>query len=85
MILRNLLRRPMRTGLTLLGIIMATATVLALSAMAEGLLGNFANVMSGTGSDLTVAAKQEPGAAIQITLSGIDVRYGEELEHESTV
>jgi len=85
MIVRNLLRRPMRTGLTLLGIVMATATVLALSAMAEGLLGNFANVMSGTGSDLTVAAKQEPGAAIQITLSGIDVRYGEELLSEPEV
>lgn len=79
MIVRSLLRRPMRTGLTLLGITMATATVLALTAMAEGLLANFANVIAGTGTDLTVAAKQEPGAAIQITLSGIDVRYGQEL------
>jgi ABC-type antimicrobial peptide transport system permease subunit len=84
-ILRNLLRRPMRTGLTLLGITMATATVLALTAMAEGLLANFASVMAGTGADLTVAAKQEPGAAIQITLSGIDVAYSRELLSEPEV
>jgi len=85
MIIRNLLRRPMRTTLTLLGITMATASVLALTAMSEGLLTNFARVMGGAGADLTVAAKQEPGAAVQITLAGIDVGYGQDLRAEPEV
>ena len=79
MILRNLLQRPIRSALTVMGIALATATVLALSAMAEGLLANFATAMGGSGADLTVAAKQQPGAVVQLTLRGINVSYAQQL------
>ena len=79
MILRNLLRRRTRTALTLLGITIGIAAIVTLSAMAEGLLNNFGAVMAGSGADLTVAAKQEAGAAIQVAVNAIDERFGAEL------
>ena len=78
-ILRNLMRRRTRTLLTLLGITIGIAAIVALSALAEGLLNNYSNVMSNTGADLSVEAKQEAGAAIQVAVNPVDQRYADEL------
>ena len=79
MIARNLLRRRTRTALTLLGITIGITAIVTLSAMAEGLLTNFASVMAGSGADLTVAARQEAGAAIQVAVNAIDETWGDKL------
>ena len=41
MILKNLMRRPMRSLLTMLGIAIGVATVVALGAMAQGMIKNY--------------------------------------------
>lgn len=76
---QNLLRRRTRTALTLLGITIGIATIVALSALSEGLLDNFSDVMASSQADLSVQAKQEPGTAIQVAMNTIDARYADEL------
>jgi ABC-type antimicrobial peptide transport system permease subunit len=53
MILKNLIRRPMRTVLTLLGIAIGVAAVVALGAMAQGMLVNYGSAV-GVSNDLLV-------------------------------
>jgi ABC-type antimicrobial peptide transport system permease subunit len=53
MILKNLLRRPMRSLLTLLGIAIGVAAVVALGAMAQGMLVNYGSAI-GVSNDLLV-------------------------------
>lgn len=53
MIIKNLWRRPMRSLLTILGIAIGVAAVVALGAMAEGMLQNYGAVV-GVGTDLLV-------------------------------
>jgi ABC-type antimicrobial peptide transport system permease subunit len=53
MILKNLIRRPMRTLLTLLGIAIGVAAVVALGAMAQGMMVNYGSAV-GVSNDLLV-------------------------------
>jgi len=77
-IIRNLLRRRTRTLLTLLGISIGIATVVALTAMVEALLTNFSAALSSSAADLAIQPKQDSGAAITLS-AGIDESYGSEL------
>ena len=53
MIVKNLVRRPMRTLLTLLGIAIGVAAVVALGAMAQGMVVNYGSAI-GVSNDLLV-------------------------------
>ena len=53
MVLKNLIRRPMRSLLTLLGIAIGVAAVVALGAMAQGMLVNYGSAV-GVSNDLLV-------------------------------
>ncbi len=53
MIVKNLIRRPMRTLLTLLGIAIGVAAVVALGAMAQGMVVNYGSAI-GLSNDLLV-------------------------------
>ena len=53
MILKNLIRRPMRSLLTLLGIAIGVAAVVSLGAMAQGMLVNYGSAI-GVSNDLLV-------------------------------
>ncbi|MBC7235613.1 MAG: ABC transporter permease [Chloroflexi bacterium] len=66
MLLRNLLRRPTRTLLTLLGIAIGIAAIVTLVALSRGLVANYTQITSQSRSDVTIQAKQEPGQAITL-------------------
>ncbi len=53
MVFRNLLRRPMRSLLTLLGIAIGVAAVVSLGAMARGMVANYGSAI-GTNNDLLI-------------------------------
>ena len=53
MVLHNLWRRATRSFLTLLGIAVGVATVVALGAMANGIMANYSNAL-GLSNDLLV-------------------------------
>ncbi|MBN1887380.1 MAG: ABC transporter permease [Thermoflexales bacterium] len=67
-ILRNLTHRKTRTLLTVSGIAVGVATIVALGAMGEGLRSGYASMFSGSGADLTVMQK----GSYDITLSSVD-------------
>jgi len=75
MIFRNLFRRKTRTLLTMLGIAVGVAAVVALGAMAEGFVANYANLVSGSGADLLVMQAD----AMDIAYSAVDVTVGERI------
>ena len=54
MIIKNLMRRSVRSSLTLLGIAIGVAAVVALGAIAEGITSNFAVVVGGGNNDLLI-------------------------------
>jgi ABC-type antimicrobial peptide transport system permease subunit len=73
--LKNLLRRKVRTLLTLLGVAVGVASVVILSAFGEGMADGFGNV-GGTGdADLLVSQKD----AMMIILGAIDAEVGDEI------
>ena len=78
LIIRNLVRRRTRTLLTLIGISIGIATIVALTAMVEALLTNFGAALTSSAADLAIQPKQESGAAMT-TGGGLDERYGDEL------
>lgn len=55
MILRNLWRRRTRTILTLIGISLGVAAIVALVAIGNGLIGGFTEMLSGSEADLVVS------------------------------
>ncbi|MEA3307942.1 MAG: ABC transporter permease, partial [Chloroflexota bacterium] len=67
MILKNLLRRKVRTLLTLLGIAIGVAAVVALGALGEGFKSGYGSMASGSNTDLLVLQKD----AIDISLSAV--------------
>ncbi len=75
MIVRNLLRRRTRTALTLLGIAIGVAAVVALGAMAEGLIANWGSLLGGSGADLLVMQ----AGAWDASLSSLDQTLGDRL------
>ncbi len=75
MILKNLWRRKTRTLLTMLGIAIGVAAVVALSAFGEGMASGFEKMFSTSAADLTVGQKD----AIMLMLSAVDAQVGDEL------
>ena len=75
MIFRNLMRRSVRSGLTLLGIAIGVAAVVALGSIAEGLSSNFAVAVGGSSNDLLITQAE----AIDPALSSLDDTVGERL------
>lgn len=75
MILRSLLRRKVRTLLTLFGVAIGVAAVVAMGAMAEGFISSYTTVLTSSGADVIVAQ----GDAIDILLSGVDEAVGPQL------
>ncbi len=72
MILRNLLRRKTRTLLTLIGISIGVAAVVALGAMSEGMINAYDSVFTGSGADLILTQKD----ATDILFSAVDEAVG---------
>ena len=68
MALKNLLRRKTRTLLTLLGIAIGVAAVVALGALGEGFKSGYGSMASGSNTDLLVLQRD----AIDVSFSAID-------------
>ena len=75
MILKNLTRRSVRSGLTLLGIAIGVAAVVALGSIAEGISSNFALVVGGSSNDLLITQAE----AMDPAFSSLDDSVGERL------
>ncbi|GAB4431294.1 MAG: hypothetical protein OHK0015_17580 [Chloroflexi bacterium OHK40] len=73
--LKNLLRRKVRSLLTLLGIAAGVAGVVVLSAFGEGMARGFGNVSASGDADLLVSQKD----AVMIIVGAIDEGVGEEI------
>lgn len=76
MILGNLLRRKTRTLLTIFGIAVGVAAVIAFSAFGEGFAGGLEKTFSAAEADLTVAQ----GDAMMLLLSSVQEQVGVELK-----
>ena len=76
MVFKNLWWRKTRTLLTMLGIAVGVAGVVALSAFGEGMATGFEKVFTSTGADLAVSQKD----AIMTLLSALDEEVGAEIE-----
>ncbi len=68
MIFKNLWRRKTRTLLTMLGIAIGVAAVVALGAVAAGIVDSYASILSNPNTDITVSQKD----AIDISFSALD-------------
>jgi ABC-type antimicrobial peptide transport system permease subunit len=66
--LKNLTRRKTRTLLTVSGIAVGVAMIVALGAMGEGLRTGYVSMFSGSGADLVMIQK----GSYDITMSGVD-------------
>ena len=75
MILKNLTRRSVRSGLTLLGIAIGVAAVVALGSIAEGISSNFAMVVGGSSNDLLITQAE----AMDPAFSSLDDTVGDRL------
>ena len=67
-IVKNLTRRKTRTLLTVSGIAVGVAMIVALGAMGAGLRDGYASMFSGSGADLTLMQK----SSYDITMSAVD-------------
>lgn len=68
MIVKNLLRRKTRTLLTLLGIAIGVAAVVAMGAMAEGFINSYTTILTSSGADAIVTQSD----AADILFSAVD-------------
>ncbi|HLB45812.1 MAG TPA: ABC transporter permease [Anaerolineales bacterium] len=75
MILKNLWRRKTRTLLTVLGIAIGVAGVVALGAFGEGLASGLEQMFSYTDADLMVGQRE----AMMLLISTVDEQVGDEL------
>jgi ABC-type antimicrobial peptide transport system permease subunit len=76
MFLKNLLRRRTRTFLTVIGIGIGVAAIIALGALANGLEAGYGNMLRGSKADLILS---QPNA-LDISYSQIDEEIGEQLK-----
>ncbi len=81
MILKSLLRRKTRTLLTVAGVAIGVAAIVALGALAEGLVAGYGALGGGSGADLLVAQAD----AIDIVFSAVDEEVGTALTSLSGV
>ncbi|HIP95958.1 MAG TPA: ABC transporter permease, partial [Anaerolineae bacterium] len=75
MIIKNLWRRKTRTLLTVFGITIGVAAIVALGALAEGLAAGYGALGGGSGADLLVAQAD----AVDIVFSTVDEEVGTAL------
>jgi len=75
MILKSLLRRKTRTLLTMAGVAIGVAAIVALGALAEGLVAGYGALGTGSGADLLVAQAD----AMDIIFSAVDEGMGTAL------
>jgi ABC-type antimicrobial peptide transport system permease subunit len=75
MALKNLLHRKSRTILTILGIAVGVAAVVALSALADGFVSGYSTLASGSDADLLVMQDD----AVDIVFSAVDEQVGQVL------
>jgi putative ABC transport system permease protein len=75
MIYKNLLRRSGRTALTILGVSVGVAVIIALGTMADGLEAGYGAVITGAKADLIVS---EPNA-YDISMSSVEEDIGESI------
>nr|MBC8450190.1 ABC transporter permease [Chloroflexota bacterium] len=75
MIFKNLFRRKTRTLLTVLAIAVGVAAVVALGAMAEGLVENYTGLVSSSDADLLVMQAD----AMDVAFSAVDVTVAERI------
>ncbi|NMB89115.1 MAG: ABC transporter permease, partial [Chloroflexi bacterium] len=76
MVLKNLIRRKVRTLLTVLAISLGVAAIIALGALAEGMKAGYNSVLSGSKADFILS---QPNS-FDISLSSVDEKIGAELE-----
>jgi ABC-type antimicrobial peptide transport system permease subunit len=81
MILKSLFRRKTRSLLTVFGIAVGVAAVVALGALAQGLVEGYATIGGGSGADLLVTQAE----AIDIVFSGVDEELRDDLRGFSGV
>lgn len=74
-ILKSLLRRKTRTLLTMAGVAIGVAAIVALGAMAEGLVEGYSTLGGGSGADLLVTQAD----SIDIAFSAVDEEVGTTL------
>ena len=74
-IFKNLFRRKTRTLLTVSGIAVGVAMIVALGAMGEGLRTGYVSMFSGSGADLVMIQK----GSFDITMSGVDQEVMEQV------
>ena len=75
MILKNLLRRKARTALTILGIAIGVAAIIALGVLTDMLENGYTSMMAGSNADLLLS---QPGS-FSISYSAIDENIGRQL------
>ncbi len=75
MIFKNLFRRKGRTLLTVLGISIGVAAIIALGALADGVQAGYDSFITGSKSDLILSQAE----AMDVSMSSIDESVGQEL------
>lgn len=75
MILKNLLRRKTRSVLTILGVALGIAAIVALTAIGAGIANSFGNVFATSDADLTLSQKD----AYDLFLSSLDEDIGDQV------
>ncbi|MGC8839111.1 MAG: ABC transporter permease, partial [Anaerolineae bacterium] len=75
MVFKNLFRRKGRTILTIVGIAIGMAAIVALGAMAESMRAGYGAVARGSKADLVLTKK----GAVDITLGGVDESVADQL------
>ena len=75
-ILKNLLRRKVRTLLTVLGICVGVIAIIALGALADGFKAGYGSMLSGSKADLVLSQPD----TMDISYSAVDEEVGAELE-----
>ena len=75
MVFKNLFRRKGRTILTIVGIAIGVAAIVALGAMADSMRAGYGTIAKGSKADLVLTKK----GAVDITLSGVDEGVADQL------
>ncbi len=75
MIFKNLLRRKTRTLLTVIGIAIGVAAVVALGALAEGFINSYTTILTSSGADVIVSQ----GDAADMLFSAVDDNIAPQL------
>jgi ABC-type antimicrobial peptide transport system permease subunit len=77
MIFKNLLRRKTRTLLTVIGIAIGVAAVVALGALAEGFINSYTTILTSSGADVIVSQ----GDAADLLFSAVDETVAPQLAY----